>query len=360
MKARRRGTEVRKRGREAPETMRRNIDQRSAKLDYQRKDDSDRRGYMDKSNGDARVIMDKCEENGVKDSSEKFRDIEETELWNSNDRTESSYMTFFKGGDRFYDDGHRKRLKYSEDLMNRHARREEAMKRSRQREESERGRGPEIIDPKRTEVASRDMLREQRVLSRGQQSREDQESRGQQSREQKSRKLDRQSHHREQRLRDQSPRDFDPRLINPGLVDHRGIDDRLYAANGNLRGIDPRKYDPRIRESVIVKSKRNLDEQSDEKHRLKKRIPRRNESSNDRTLPEHLQVFRNDDGRPRSARQCSTRIVTPQVNRADGEQNRTKIKFSALDTASHPETTKANRNESGNKIVQAMPSKPRH
>jgi hypothetical protein len=406
--------------------------------------DVDRRGYLDTSKDDARVMMDKGGINGVKDSSEKVRDIEETKSRNSNDRDELSYMKLLKRGDR-----NEKRLRYSEELMNRQARREEAVKRDRRREESERGRSPpsnetpdrvksnfpvttahsvetimngrpspakpserskdetraknewsarmserapEILDPKRMEVASRDdMSREQRVLSRGQQSREEQESRGQQSRDdheprgQQSCELDRESRDPEQRLRDQSSekddvkiaererrryeaavnehlrtgRYFDPRLMNPGFVDHRGIDSRLYAANGNLRGIDPRKYDPRIRESMDMKSKRNLDEQSDEKHRSEERIPRRNETSNDLNLPEHLRVFHDDDGRPRSAPQCSTRSVSPQVNGADGKQSRTEIKSRGLDTASHPETTEAKRNESGNVIGQSMPSKTR-
>ena len=410
--------------------------------------DVDRRGFLDTSKDDARVIMDKGRINGVKDSPGKMRDIEETKSRNLNDSEDSSYMKYLKRGDRFYDEKNEKRLRYSEELINR-TRREEAMKRDRRREESDRDRSPssnahervksnfpvttahsvetimngrpststakpserskeeararnewsarmsdrvpEIVDPKRMEVASSrdDMSREQRIFSRGQQSRDDHEPRGQQqSRELEERSRDQNvvSRDREQRPRDQiSEKDdvklaemerlryeaavneqlrvgrpyFDPRLMNPAMVDHRGVDSRLYAPNGNLRGFDPRKFDSRIRENVDVKSQRNLDEQSDEKHRSEERISRRNEPSSDRTLPEHLRASHNDDGRPRSAPQCSTRSVSPHVNGSDAKQSRTEIKSRGVDTASHTETTEAKRNEAGNIIGQPMPSKTR-
>ncbi|CAB4001529.1 Hypothetical predicted protein [Paramuricea clavata] len=311
----------------------------------------------------------KREWTGPETDRKEYRDTE----FETRDRNES----WLKRGD----DRDEKRLRYNEELMNPrilfHIEPSYPVSPSRGREESETGRVSKIVDPKRMEVAPCDMSREQRALSRGHQSCEYQESRGQQLCELESRE-------REQRLRNQSSekvdvkfeererrryeaavnehlragRHFDSRLIiNSGLVDDRRIEARLYAANGNLRGIEPRKYDPRIRESVDVKSKRNLDEQSDENHRSKEHVPHWNERSNDRTLPEHLRVFYNDDGRPRSAHQCSTRSVSPQVNGADGKQNRSEIKFRGLDTASHPETTEAKRNESGNTIGQSMPSK---
>ena len=405
--------------------------------------DVDRRGFLDTSKDDARVMMDKSRVNGVKESPEKARDIEETKSRNSNDGEDSLYMKFLRRGDR-YDDRDDKRL------MNRRARRDEAMRRNRRWEESERDRSPplnlhetsdrvksnfpvttahsvetimngrpstsptksserlteetrsrnewvarmndrvpENVDPKRMEVVSRDDLsREQRVLSRGQQSHEDREVRGQQSREVEERSRDHNfvSREREQRSRDQSSgKDdlkimereriryeaalnehlrtgrpyFDPRFMNHGMLDHREVDSRLYAPGSNLRGFDPKKHDLRTRDSVDVKSKRNLDEQNDEKHRSEERISRRNESPNDRPLPEHLRAFQNDDGRPQSAPQCSTRSASPRVNGTDVKFSRTEVKARGLDAAGQTEIIEGKKNESGNTIGQPMPSKTR-
>jgi hypothetical protein len=425
--------------------------------------------------------MDKGRINGVKDSPGKVRDIEETKSRNLNDSEDSPNWKYLKRNERFYDERDEKRLRHSEDLINRRARRDEALKRRREENERQRSspsvvhdlpervksnfpvttahsvetimngrpntnpaktserskedvrtrnewtarlserfpervpergaervservperfperipervtervperipervpervseRVPEVLDPKRMEVTSRDdMSREQRVVARAQQSREDHESRGQ-------REVDERLRDREQRSRDQisekdemkmemerlryaaaygRPPYFDPRLMNHGMVDHRGVDSRLYAPNGNLRGIDPRKYDSRIRESVDIKSKRNLDEPSDEKHRSEERIPRRNETSNDRALPEHLRALPNDDGRPRSAPHCSTRSMSPNVNGSEIKPSRTEIKSRGLDTECRSETNEAKRNDSGNIIGQPMPSKTR-
>lgn len=412
--------------------------------------DVDRRGFLDTSKDDARVMMDKGRINGVKESPEKARDIEETKSRNSNDSEESSYMKFLRRGDRYYDERDDKRLRYSEEFMNRRPRRDETVKRNRRREESERDRSPplnvhetsdrvkpsfpvttahsvetimngrpstspaksserpaeetrsrnewvarmndrvpEIVDPKRMEVASRDDLsREQRVLSRGQQSHGDHEVRGQQSRDVEERSRDHNfvSREREQRSRDQScgkddlkiaEREriryeaavnehlrtgrpyFDPRFMNPGMLDQREIDSRLYTPSSNLRGFDPKKHDSRTRESIDVKSKRNLDEQNEEKHRSEERISRRNESPNDRPLPEHLRAFHNDDGRPRSAPQCSTRSASPRVNGADVKLSRTEVKARGLDAAGQTEIIEGKKNEAGNTIGQPMPSKTR-
>ena len=102
-----------------------------------------------------------------------------------------------------------------------------------------------------------------------------------------------------------------------------------------------------------------MDEQSDEKHRSEERIARRNETSNDRTLPEHLRALPNDDGRPRSAPHCSTRSMSPNVNGSENKPSRTEIKSRGLDTECRSETNEAKRNDSGNIIGQPMPSKTR-
>ena len=412
--------------------------------------DVDRREFLDTCKDDARVVMDKGRVNGLKESPEKTREIEETKSRNSNDSEDSSYIKFLRRGERYYDGRDEKRLRYSEELMKGRARRDEALKRSRRREESERDRSPplnlhetsdrvksnfpvttahsvetiingrpstspakqserppeetrsrnewvarmnervpEIFDPKRMEGVSRDDLsREQLGLSRGQQLLDDHEVRGQQSREAEERSRDHNfmSRERELRLRDQSSRKddlriaekeriryeaavnehlrtgrpyFDPRFMNPGMLDHREIDSRLYAPGSNLRGFDPKKHDSRTRESVDVKPKRNLDEQNEEKHRSEERISRRNESSNDRPLTEHLRAFHNDDGRPRSAPQCGARSASPRVNGTDVKPGRAEVKPRGHDVPGHTEIIESKTIESGNVTGQPMPSKTR-
>ena len=426
--------------------------------------------FLNTPKDDSRVVMDKGRINGVKDSPGKVRDIEETKPRNFNKREDSSNFKYLKRSHMCYDERDEKPLRYSEDLMNRGARRDEALKRRREENERQRSspslvhelpermksnfpvttahsvetimngrsntspakpserskedtrarnewtarlservpervaervpervreraperaseRVPEIVDSKKMEVASRDdVSRDQRVVARTQQSREDHESRRQRELEERSRDQNFMPRDREQRSRDQiTEKDdmkiaeierlryvaavneqlragrpsFDPRLMNPGMVDHRGVDSRLYATNGNPRGFEPRKYDSRRRESVDIKSMRNLDEQSDEKLRSEERISRRNETSNDRTLPEHVRALHNDDGRPRSAPHCGTRSMSPNVNGTDVKQNRTDIKSRGLDSAGRTETTETKRNDSGNIIGQPMPSKTR-
>ena len=414
---------------------------------HRRACDGDRRGYLGTFKDDTRVAMDKGRINGVKDSQEKVRDIEEAKLRNSNDREDPPYMKFMKRDEPPYDERDREGLRYNSEILNRRAKREEVLKSERRRDDSERDRSSpsnvhetldrgksnfpvttahsvetimngrtssspakpserskedmrikndwwnsrtservpvEVFAPKRIEVVSQDDLsREQRMVSRDQnfvsrdreqqrpRDREQQRPRDQEqrSRDQSSEKNDVKIAERE-RLRYEAAAAnehlqrtgrpyFDPRLMNPGTLDHRGIDSRLYGPSGNLRGFDPRKYDSRVGESVDAKSIRNMEEQNEEKHRSEERIPRRNETSSDRTLPEHLRTLHNDDGRPRSAPQYGNRSASPRVSSADVKQNRTEMKSRGLDTSGHAETMEVKRNETGNVLGEAVTLKSR-
>ena len=430
--------------------------------------DIEKRGYLDTSKDHGRIIMDKGRINGVKDSPEKVRDVGDSKSRDANDH-EDPYIKYLKAGDRFFEEkGERRR--YSEELLYRHRmRNQEAFKRHIRREDMERDRSSptagsiresperlksnfpvstahsvetimngrantspgrsreevrtrhewdtrrnptggdhrvvEVSEPKLIESAS-DLSREQRMMSRGQQSRDD-NSRGQRMREdhedsvmreqrlrkddgargpqlresgprgQRSREADERSRVQnlvprdpEPRSRDQSsekddsrmaeierlryeagnehvrtgrPPFFDPRVMNPGITDHRGVDSRLYVPSNDRRypGFDPRKYESPTRDSSEVKTKRTLGDQNEEKRHSEERVSRRND---DRPLPEHLRSLQNNDGRPRSAPQCSTRSMSPRVNGNTVKQSRTEreVKSRGVDGSSDSNETKKN------------------
>lgn len=224
--------------------------------------DVERRGYIDTPKDDARVMMNKSKVNGLMGSPERVRDVRESKSKVADDTEDPSYLNYLKQNEKFYNSRNDKRLRYSEELINRYGRREEGMKRDMQRDNSERPhspssnvhetseklrssfpvttahsvetimngrlrtsppkpservkedtreknewgarmsvRVPETVDPKRMEILSpNDMSRELRTLSR-----QDHEARGQHSRkvDERSRERDYVSRDREQRLRDQ-------------------------------------------------------------------------------------------------------------------------------------------------------------